>query len=314
MDERSRSTFSLHRFVALAIPLAVAAGILWRLTGNANAAFTVWLTKALHGIAGYPAPYMYCDETTLYWHATMFPPVVALTLASYWLRWPQRLLRAAAGYVAHCGMTAIAIAVNESPYVQQTSVLTPLTSTLVNANYLMFGVVIWVLAASPWYAQPARRDPGSNQKDARDGAAATRWTRWASVMVRGWATRVGLLWIAVALVVPLSALLGPASGRAARVEIARALRDVPFFPHPSGSDTPVDRSEQLRRDEATKKALGKLEIAIKTDKENSLASGPLWYLSAHLVNSLRPEDAKLRQQFRKQAAIALIAAKKTRGR
>ncbi len=295
MADTNQPTFTLRRFLVRAIPFAVASGILWKLTATQNAAFTVWITKTLHTIVGRPAPYLYCDETTLFWHATMFPPLVALTLSAYWLSWPQRVLRACVGYVVYCGITAIAITLNESPYLQQTPLLTPLTSTLVNANYLMFGVVIWVLAAGPWYQ------------------AVTSGHGRARAMVQGWLTRICLLWLAVALIAPLSSLLGTRNGMVARAELGRVMNDIAFFPQPSGDESLlVDRTAQLQRDGAAKIALTIVQRAIEADQESDRPSGPLWYLSAHLINSLRPDDPELRAQFKTQAAIALKLAKKTR--
>ncbi len=309
MADHRLPTFSLWRFLLRVVPLAIGAGVLWKLTATENASFTVWLTKMLHGLAGRPAPYMFCDSTHLFWHATMFPPVVALMLGSYWIRWPGRVLRAAAGYVVQCGMTAIAITINESPYLQRTPLCDTLTSTLVNANYLMFGVVIWVLAAGPWYV--SGRESSSR---GMNSAGRVWWRRAVSAVRHGWWTRVVLLWVAVALVVPVFALSGSTEGRAARARVAAAMSNVPFFPQPSGGDTSAQLREQLQRDEATKHALYAIEAAIKADPADGSDSAALFYLTAHLLNSLRPPDANLRQQFRADALLMFHKATEARAR
>jgi len=167
VTDRVAPTFAVRRFLLRAVPWVVAAGFLWHYTHAYNAAFTVAVTKYLHAWLGYPAPYMLCDETKLFWHATMFPPLVGLGLASYWLRWPDRILRVCSGYVGYCCLTAVAITINESPYMQQTPLRNMVTSPLVNADYLMFGIVIWMLTCGPWYLTPPDKmvDRGAARSD-----------------------------------------------------------------------------------------------------------------------------------------------------
>lgn len=308
------AAFSLKRFLVRVVPCAIGAGILWKLTLDQNAAFTIWLTKALHSLCGRPAPYLYCDETRLFWHATMFPPVVALTLGSYWIGWLGRVERALAGYVAHCGMTAIAIAINESPYVQQLSLLNPVTSTLVNANYLMLGVVIWVLAAGPWYGTARHGGTEARRHEGMEKRVARKWGSIIAGLSLGWATRVCLLWVAVGLVVPVFGMMGSKAGMAARGQVAAAMRAIPFFPQPSWSDVTVAADQQYERDRATAQALKEIRAAIETDEADGLESGALWYLTAHLFGSLRPQDDQLAAQFKAQAAMAMIKAKDVRAK
>ena len=113
------------RLLWRAILWSAVAGLVWYYTRTYNAAITVWLAKSMHALVGYPAPYLFGDEPkySYFWHATMFPPVVGLTLASYWLRWPDRLVRAVVGFFAHSCLTATAVCVNDSPYLQQTEFL-----------------------------------------------------------------------------------------------------------------------------------------------------------------------------------------------
>ncbi len=307
MAESNPPTFSLPRFLARVVPLVIVAGIIWKATATHNASLTVWLTKALHHLARRPAPYMFCDHTTLYWHATMFPPVVALTLGSYWIRWPGRIIRAVAGYFVHCACTAIAITLNESPYLQQTPLLSPLTSTMVNANYLVIGVAIWVLAAGPWYQPAACLDSTGKQQ--------TRWGRAVSAVRNAWFTRVLLFWLALTAVVPMYAMFGARDGTAARARVAESLAAVPFFPHPSSAPRSVSLEAQLERDRAAVVALRAIRQAIESDQAEGYPSAALWHLTAHLLNSLRPEeDPELASQFKAQAALALHQAGKLRQR
>ncbi|MEE9293587.1 MAG: hypothetical protein V3W34_01295 [Phycisphaerae bacterium] len=282
---------------------------MWRVTDQQNAGFTIWLTKLLHRLAGRPAPYLFCDGSKLFWHATMFPPVVALTLASYWIRWPDRLLRTAVGYVAHCAMTTIAITLNESPYLQPAALLNPLTSTLVNANYLMFGVGIWVLAAGPWYVRP-----GMAKSGAGPWRVGLMWRRALRSLCCGWLTRVLLLWAGVATIVPIYAMFGSAEAMSARARVGQKMSKVPFFPYPSKARSFVEVRQQLARDQATIEALMEIEKAIGADSRVDVESAPLFYLTAHLLNSLRPPHPGLAQKFRADAEYSYHRARNARAR
>lgn len=309
MDKTGDPVFSIQRFMIYVVPLMVAAGVMWKFTGRQNAEFTIWFTKQLHWLACRPAPYLFCDGSRLYWHATMFPPVVALTLGSYWIKWPDRLLRTLVGYVAHCGMTAIAITINESPYLQPNSLLNPLTSTIVNANYLAFGVAIWVLAAGPWYLKRDAEIAGS------DGEPKThRWLRWSRRLCCGWFSRVFLLWLAVAMIIPIYAMLGTDEAMSARARVAEKMSDVAFFPQPSSAAWPANQNEQLARDKATIEALMEIEGAIEADRDADVESAPLFYLTANLFNSLRPTDPTLAQKFRADAQYSYHLARAARQR
>lgn len=305
MSEASRVEFSLRRFLIRVVPLAIVAGVAWKFTSAWNADFTVWLVKAIHRLFLHPAPYLFCDTRRYFWHATMFPPVLALTLASYWLPWWDRGLRAMGGYVAYCGLTAIAIAINESPYLQQTDVLVPMSSTLVNANYLMFSVVIWVLAAGPWYG-------GGRLPRAERIVEASPKKRWYPAWLGGWGTRVLILWAAVAMVVPAYAMFGTPEAMAARAKVARRMRLVPFFPNPSGADVDVSAAEQLTRDDAVKKVLDALRETIEADAAAKRDSAALWHLTGRLLDSMRPPNAETARQIKLGAARALIKARKLR--
>lgn len=325
MPPPSPPAFSVPKFLIRALPWAALAAWVWNGTYAHNAAFTVWITKRLHGLLGFPAPYLFCDERHLFWHATLFPPAVALTLASYWLGWPDRLLRAIAGYLIYAGLTAIAITIHESPYVQQTEFLRPLTSTLVNANYLVFGVAIWILAASPWYGtvQPARlgTSVGSPTNDPPQPAAevASRLVgkpgslgRAWRIIRQGWFTRLLVMWLATFCVIPLYAMTGTKTAMAARWQMARALDAVPFFPQPSFAPPTVSREVQTERDHLTVAALEAIKKAINADEADQLQSAPLWHLTGHLLISLHPPDPERQKEYRKQGLIALEAAKRTR--
>jgi hypothetical protein len=286
----------LWPFLLRAAGWAVAAGVLWQFTREPNAAFTVWLTKRLHDLVGFPAPYLFADDSHLFWHATMFPPVVALTLGSFWLSWPARIVRSIVGYVVQCGVTAVAITLNESPYLQAADMLTPMTSTLVNADYLVIGVAIWVLLAGPWYGA-GRGEPGV-------GLARRVWR----ALYNSGVLRCLLLWFGITLIVPAAAMLGSPEGRSARWEMAAALREVPYFPYPSGAESGVDRATQDERDRLAKEALRAIQAAIETDLADGREVGALWYLAGHVFNSMRPEDAALMRELKLSALRSLKEA------
>jgi hypothetical protein len=308
VPEQPPNPFRLSRFLPRAIPLAVASAVLWQFTREPNAQFTITIVKSLHNLLGFPAPYLFCDETRLFWNATMFPPVVALVLASYWLPWWDRILRAVAGYVAHAGMTAIAIAVHESPYLAQLDVLAPITSTLVNANYLMFGLVIWVLIAGPWYsADDTTTEPTSDPTTARQRTIINKL--WGF-----WGTRIVTLWITVAMILPIIFMFATPDVRQSRLDLARTMRAVPTFPHPVTSTPAVPDHQLTAYNKSLLTALSALEQAIKTDIAADLNSSPLWFLTSNLWLALRPEDPKLAQNATRRAAIAFQTAKRQRSR
>lgn len=317
MAENDARTISLGRFLCRAVPWAVAAGFLWHYTHVYNAAFTVTVTKFLHWCVGYPAPYMFCDGTSLFWHSTMFPPIVGLGLASYWLRWRDRVLRIVAGYVGHCCLTAVAITINESPYLQQTEFRDMVTSPLVNADYLMFGIVIWLLTCGPWYegrdggTKELRHEGGSGDGERRGGYA---WARMLTVIRDGWATRLVLLVVGVSVVVPVFAFTGSSAGREARARVADAMVAVPYFPHPSHEKLEVGAQKRVARERLATQAILEIEKAILADGVVHQPSAALYYLTGHLLLSLHPDDPVLAKQFRVQAALALREAEETRKR
>ncbi len=314
MADRTPTSFSVFRLLWRAIAWAAAAGFLWYYTRTYNAAFTVWLAKAMHAMVGYPAPYLFGDQPgySYFWHATMFPPVVGLTLGSYWLRWPDRLLRAAVGYVAHGCLTATAVCINDSPYLQQTEFLVSVTTTLADANYLLFGVVVWVLAAGPWYVGGGRVKTVVGR-----GTASTTKLRRVLVSVgrrvrHGWATRVAVLVAAIAAVVPLFALTGSAKSRAARAAVADAMREVPYFPQPSTEGVDVEPEERRARDKAATEAILKMQAAILADGEAKVRSSSMYYLVGQVQLSLRPDDSARAEELKRGAALALAMAYKTK--
>lgn len=301
MPNQTTPAFTLWRFCPRVAAYALAAGFLWQFTMRANGDLTIWIVKFLHALTLHSAPYMLCDHSRFFWHATMFPPVVALTLASYWLPWPDRILRTLAGYLAHCAVTAVAITINESPYLQSTEMLQPFTSTLVNANYLVIGVAIWVLAAGPWHVTPVPTN---------DTVLRRCW----QLVRHGWLTRVLLLVLAFASIVPAFALFGSPEGRRTRADVAQAVRAIPFFPRPSGASSTVDRQTQNDRDQLTATALRAIQAAIANDESEDRESGPLWYLAGRLFDSLRHEDELMAAQHKGSALQALRMAQDARGR
>lgn len=323
MSDAPEPSWSLRRFLWRAVPWVIACAVVWKFTFDQNDAVTVAITKFLHRLVGLPTPYLFCDEKKFFWHATMFPPVVGLTLASYWVRWPDRVVRAAVGYVTHCCLTAIAIAVHESPYLMQTEMRNPVTSMLVNANYLMFGAVIWLLAAGPWYV--LRR--GSSLKSGEgDGVvrvgrkerfltvAARNWRRVWGVVRYGWVTRLVLLVLGVSLVLPLFALTGTPSGMSARLEVARAMRAVTYFPQPSDAELAVDRAVRSRRDGLANEAVRAILTVIQGDEEAGLKSATMAYLVGHVLLSLRPENPERATELHAQGKLWLRVAHSTRGK
>jgi len=299
------TAWSVRRFVPRAVLWTALAGICWKLSLAPNVHLTVFITKLLHRLVGIPAPYMFCDEKTFFWHATLFPPVLGLTLASYWLRWPDRLVRAGAGYLVYCVLTAITIAVNESPYLPENDFGEVLTNTLVNADYCTFGIVIWVLAASPWYR--GRAVIAANVGDT-SRLVQKLWRR-----VRfSWMTRLVLLMLAVAIVPPLYAMTGTSEAMAARWKVATAMRDVPFFPHPSIADAGASGEKQFERDRKVAAVLQAIKAAIAEDETDKLSSASLYYLGGQLFISLRHEDPKVAALHRRTGLMYLRRARRTR--
>ena len=78
MPEIPHPTWTLKSLLIRALPWTLLAAWIWKLTAVQNAAFTVMIAKWMHALAGRPAPYLFCDERMLFWHATMFPPIVGL--------------------------------------------------------------------------------------------------------------------------------------------------------------------------------------------------------------------------------------------
>ncbi|NOT02263.1 MAG: hypothetical protein HOP29_16780 [Phycisphaerales bacterium] len=300
--------FSLPRFLWRAIAWAVLAGVAWKMTLRANADVTIWLAKGLQRLAGFPAPYLFCDEHPLFWHATLFPPVVGLVMASYWLRWRDRVMRTVVGYGTYACLTAIAIIVNESPYLSETRFRASATSALVNANCLMFGLVIWMLSAGPWYARIQTSSPAS--PPARQPVARRMWTS----LRHGWVTRLVLLIIGVSAVVPLFAATGSRAGLQARLEVARAMRRVPFFPQPRTSRPTVSPDAQGRRDLLAMDAIRAIERVIARDAEDGLSSATMFHLNGHLYYGLRPDRDALAQEYYKVGTAYLELAGEQRWR
>jgi len=285
--------WSLTRFLWRAVLWTAVAGVAWWYSATYNAALTIWLTKALHRAAGFPAPYMYCDERVLFWHATMFTPAVGFTLASYWLTWPGRVVRAVGGYAAFCCLTAITIAIHESPYLPETNYRFLTTNTLADACYLPFGLVIWVLAAGPWYGRTSITLPASP-----DEKRVPSWPRrlWSATR-GGWGTRLTILVMGVFLLIPIFAMTGTPEGMKARVAVARAMRQIPFNPRPSNILMDVPPNEQRQRDLKAAKAIELIGDAIEEDKTDGLSSAALYYLGGHLLYSLRPPNEEIARQF-----------------
>lgn len=301
MPPRDPQSFSLTRFLWRAIAWTLLAGLAWKLTLRANADFTIWLAKVLPSASGFPSPYLFCDDHPFFWHATLFPPVVGLTMASYWLRWPERIVRTVAGYVTYAGLTAVAIIINESPYLPETRFRASATSSLVNANCLMFGLVIWILSAGPWYF----RRIVTSSANSRSSIAGRAWR----AIRNGWGTRLGLLFLGVLVVVPAFAATGTPAGRRARFELGRAMRAVPFFPQPSRTRLDVSEESQRRRDLLTVDAVRALEKVIDQDRGDGFPAAALYHLNGHLYFSMRPErSATAETYFRIGTAMVELGA------
>ena len=304
MPDPTPPNWSLWRFLWRAAIWMALAGVAWRFTLQANTAFTIWLTKLLHEAVLLPAPYLFCEARPLFWHAALFPPVVGLSLASYWLPWPSRLFRAAVGYVVYCCLTAITIAVHISPYLPETKMRLVATNTLVDANYLTFGLAIWVLAAGPWYAQAQRgRTDPRPPSEPRPSWLARLWRP----IRHGWLTRLVLLTLGVSLVIPLFAMTGTRQGWAARREMGTALRKVPFFPHPSNilMDN-ITPAEQMERDRLTAEAIRKVRQVIDEDETDGFRASYVYYLAGHLFYSLRHPNDEIAQQLWKTGKAYIL--------
>jgi hypothetical protein len=305
VPENAPPVWSLKPFLIRAVVWALLAAAVWKYTTSLNADFTIGIVKLAHSLAGRPAPYLFCDEYRLFWHATMFPPMVGLILGSYWLGWFDRIVRAAFGYVAQCVLTGVAITIHESPYLQQNDFINVVTANLVNAHYLLFGVVIWVLVAGPWYSQRSR--------DASTEDRSLLRRAWDCVR-RGWAIRLVLLCVGVGATIPLFAMTGSDAAMAARSKLGRALSEVPFFPQPSNAALAVSPSEQRLRDDAVRRAMAELQGAILADQADDVESAALWHLTGHLLISLRPETESEKRDLSRRALMALTKARKSRRR
>lgn len=299
--------WSLPRFLWRVVLWTAAAGFAWEFTLAQNSGLAVWLTKSIHMLAGFPAPYLFCDEKRLFWHATLFPPVVGLTMASYWLRWPDRMVRTVVGYLAYCALTAVTIIIHESPYLPETELREVVTNTLVNANYLTFGVVIWVLAASPWYLRRPSPPVASRGRGYLLGRV------WNAIR-QGWATRLMLLILGVSLAVPLFAMTGTKEGMTARLGVARAMRQISFFPFPSTAEVETTAQEQARYNRKAIAAGVQIGKAVQEDEADRLSSASLFYLSGQLLNSLRFDDPVGLMESRANAQAFLNEARRIRSR
>ncbi len=303
--------WSIGPFLLRAIPWTLAAFFFWKYTIGPNADFTVWLTKALHRWTDFPAPYLYCDASRFFWHATLFPPVIGLTLASYWLSWPQRIIRAVGGYVAYCCLTAITIAIHVSPYLPENDIRLITTNTLVNANYLTFGLVIWVLACGPWYMDANRLSSGKDHR--AKPRHSSRIARIWSIVRYGWVTRLLLLTFGIALILPLFAMTGTSEGMTARLEMAGAIGKIPFFPHPSNAlMEDVTPDEQWARDQRTVEAVALVRQVIEEDKTDGFRAAYLHYLAGHLLYSLRHPDEETAQHLWKTGKAHILKSAELR--
>jgi hypothetical protein len=326
-------TLNLKRFLPTAIAGAALAAVLWHYTKSLNADITIAGAKTFHNLAGRPAPYLLCDQTRYFWHATLFPPLIGLTLASTWLSWPARLIRCIIGYAAYASLTAVAITIHDSPYLQQNQFVKSTTSALVNANYLVFGLVIWILAAGPWYMNP--------HQESANTMSQTIFKRLYNAVTSHWLFRLTLLVLGVALIVPLFAMTANPEARQARNELATAMRKVPFFPHPSIdlsstvgrvppaephpataeiattspwdiTNSPYTRAQWNARDLAVRNALAAIEHAANIDAKANLPSPALYHLMGHTFWSMRPEDKTLQGRVLAAGQLALKKARQTK--
>ncbi len=307
MPDRPEPVWKLSRFLWRAVPWLVVMALVWQYTLPQNSGLAVWVTKRLHGLLGFPAPYMFCDSHRLFWHATLFPPAIGLILASYWLGWTQRIVRASFGYAAYTLLTAITITIHESPYLPETGFRSILTSTMADANYLTFGVAIWVLAAGPWYLRRTQIE----SKETHIHHFATRAWRWVG---NSWMLRLTTLVLGVSLVVPLFAASGTQQQMGARWRMARALRDVPYYPFPSAAPVEVPPEKRLERDRRTATAIEAIDNAIREDRTDQMPSAALLHLSGHFYLSMKPDDIGLSRRFQKIAGDQIQRANMTRAR
>jgi hypothetical protein len=125
------------------------------------------VAKALHSVAGYPAPDMLVDLTTLYSAPVCLAVFIGLTTASTWAPWKRRLSAALTGGVVIAIVLVLEIILGYSPYLADSALREFLTVNLMLFAILPLQILLWlVLIGLPGDPRP-QRDPPS-----REGATA----------------------------------------------------------------------------------------------------------------------------------------------
>lgn len=179
--------------------------------------WTVHVAKLQHKLAGYPAPHLLSDLIRLFWHTTTFPPFVGLMLASYWLPWPSRIIRSTVGLGILFWLNAIALCLDESPYLARTAVTSAVTHVFTELNlYGVIGIILW--AAGSGIDQVV----GPN---ARPKTGSPTRQPVAKRVFNNWLIRFLLIITAGTLLIPLAWYQGTPAFRQAAAHFAAAVRD-----------------------------------------------------------------------------------------
>jgi hypothetical protein len=164
---------------------------------------TVFISKLQQELAGYPAPYLLADWIRLFWHTTTFPPFVGLMLASYWLPWSQRIVRSMFGLFALFWLNAVAVTIDESPYLPRNAVTSAISHVYTELNlYGVIGIIVW--AAISGIDKATGRATGRATRPARDEVQAREHPqRGGHFTFNNWMTRLAVITMACTLLAPL---------------------------------------------------------------------------------------------------------------
>lgn len=155
----------MRRFIIEAVVFSLLATALWYVSFATDVArqATLELARALHRVAGYPAPYLLAEVKSYYWHSPLFPPLVGLILASRWLTWRQRLAQLTLALVCFWFIVAVQIVIVYSPYLPLSWFRSFVERIYISSGYIAAPIVLWlILTGGPG---PLLAPPGSFQDE-----------------------------------------------------------------------------------------------------------------------------------------------------
>ena len=171
--------------------------VFWWWTRELAAKLSIEACKMLHLLVSRPAPYLIPDVYRETWHSPMVAPFLALILASCWLGWRQRILRAVTGYLVLLLLTAASLALIYSPYVPISKpwwlyVAMPVTKS----QFTLWPIVVWLLAAG-WPTQRVADEPADRSSN-RKRSPSREWVKLLWVP-RAFAPAFGLILLTMIL-------------------------------------------------------------------------------------------------------------------